>query len=384
MLNKNLDGCRDFTNCTVLKESRHKKLLRGPIDPAAPHELYLIKIYFYPGLWQRVKYAFRQGRARQEMSLAGRISAKGIPTIVPRQARDLKKRGFLHKSIVVTEYLSGCMNLEELLIKQPLSDRHLKRKVLYEYGRLARLIHDQGVFQEDFDPNNILYQPKPDGTFQLYFIDFEKTRLVETINEKQRIHILAKLNRMGQRLGGTDQMRFLTAYLGPQSDRRERKQWARRIRREEKSVLITDRRRAWRKSASVGKKIGFIQYDGYQGYYRKRHHSRECFTRADIAGIIQAIENDFSGRENQTSPTDRIITVTAQLHDREASFQVQAFAYGGFFYCLPGTRKKTPLINAWREDNGCLKNRSADFMPVAAVEKRVAPNRFQGFLIRQI
>ena len=78
------------------------------------------------------------------------------------------------------------------------------------------------------------------------------------------------------------------------------------------------------------------------------------------------------------------MTVAVRLNDREASFRVQIFEYGGFFYCLPGTKKRTPLINAWREDNGCLKNRSADFMPVAAVEKKIALNRYQGYLIRQI
>ncbi len=381
MLNQDSYPCWDAANCTLLKESKHKRLLRGPGDPKAPHKLFLIKIYFYPGLWQRLKYVFRRGRAQQEMALAGRIKAKGIPTIVPRQTRDIRKRGLLHKSIIVTEYLPGCMNLEELLIKQQLSDWHLKRKVLNEYGRLARRIHDQGIFQDDFDPNNILYQPKPDGTFQLYFIDLEKTRLVETIDAKQRIHILAKLNRMGQRLGATDQMRFLAAYLGPQTGRRERKQWARCIKREEKRVRLTDRRRAWRKSTSVGKKIGFIRHDGYQGYYRKRHHSRECYTSADIIGLVQAIEDNIP---KQSVPVGRSITVTARLHDTESSFRVLPFEYGGFFHCLPGTRNKTPLINAWREDNGCLKNRSADFMPVAAVGKRIAWNRYHGYLIRQI
>ena len=78
------------------------------------------------------------------------------------------------------------------------------------------------------------------------------------------------------------------------------------------------------------------------------------------------------------------MTVTVQLNDRESSFRVLTFEYGGFYCRLPGGRKKTPLIHAWREDNGCLKNRTADFMPVAALEKRIASNRYQGYLIRQI
>jgi len=383
MLNHDSPWYQDFTNCTVLKESRYKRLLRGPVDEIIPHKSCLIKIYFYPGLWQRVKYVFRESKASKEKILSGLAGEKGIPTIVPLKIKDIRKRGFPNKSIVLVEYLPDCANLEELLLKKPVADRLLRRKIIKEYGKLARRIHDQGILQEDFDPNNILCQQKPGDSFQLYLIDFEKTRIVKELTSVQRVHSLAKLNRMGQKLGQTDQMRFLTAYLGPQAARQERRQWARRIKQEEKLVFLKDQRRARRKCTTKSKKIGLIKYDEYQGYFRKRHHSQNYYTRTDITDIIQSIEKNMpTDVLKQTMPED-FLDITAQLYDREETFQVRFFKYGGIKYRFPGGIKRTPLIAAWQDDNSLLKNRTAGFFPVAAVEKRIAWNRYHGFLIRR-
>ena len=237
MVNRDSSWHRNLTGCTVLKESRYKRLLLGPVDSSTPDKLYLIKIYFYPGLWQTVKYIFRKSKARKELDSATRISEKNIPTIVPHRIKDIRKWGLLCKSIVVSEYLPDCMNLEERLLKKPVRDRRLRRKILGEYGKLARLIHDRGIYQKDFDPNNILYQKKRNGGFHLYFIDFEKTRIVKGLAVKQRMHSLAKLNRMGRKLSGTDQMRFLTAYMGPEAGREERRKWRAGINQEKQAVF---------------------------------------------------------------------------------------------------------------------------------------------------
>jgi hypothetical protein len=68
---------------------------------------------------------------------------------------------------------------------------------------------------------------------------------------------------------------------------------------------------------------------------------------------------------------------------RPEKVQVRVFEGGGLGYRLQRIAGRTPLLRAWRADNGCLKNRSASFMPVAALEKKTGLNRYHGFLIRK-
>ncbi len=376
-------GFQGSADCALLKESKSKKILLCPGNSAAADKFYLIKIYFYPGLFQTVKYLFRKSKSRKELALASAIRKKGIPAIVPEQIRDIKKWGVLRESAVLTEQIPDCLNLEELLLKKKVFDRRLRKRILEEYGKLAGLIHDQGVYQDDFDPNNILYQKKQDDTFRLYFVDFERTRVVRKISFKKRVHSLAKLNRMGRNLKKTDQLRFLKAYLGPSASRKERRKWLTGIIEEEEKVLRRDQRRARGKCTSASDRIGLIQYRGYQGFYRKKHHSRKYYDQSDIIRLIEAIEKSYPDDNLRQHPMDRFVDLTLPSDSGKETFQIRFFEYGGIKQRLQRHINRSPLLEAWKTDNGYLKNRSADFLPVAALEKKTASNCYQGYLIRR-
>lgn len=373
----------DFTNCTLLKESKSKKLLLCPLDPANPDKLYLIKIYYYPGLLQVTKYIFRKSKGQKEFALAENISKKGIPTILPQKVKDKRKFGLLKKSIIITEQLSNCLDLEELFLKRQVKERRLKNEIIEEYGKLARRIHDQGIYQDDFDPNNILYQKRQDNTFQLYFVDFERTKMLKKIPFKTRVHSLAKLNRMGRKLKSTDQLRFLKAYLGPQTTKKELQEWVQKIRQQERNIFLRDKRRAEKRCTSLNSRIGSIKYNNYQGYYRKRYKSQECYTQKDIVRLIHGLEKISSTDSWSQDSSERFFDLTVQLDNAEVVFQVLYFQYSGLKSFLQRTVKKTPLFSAWKKDNAYLKNRSNDYLPVAAIEKKIGWHRYQGFLIRK-
>jgi tRNA A-37 threonylcarbamoyl transferase component Bud32 len=314
--------------------------------------------------------------------LAKEIDKQGIPTIVPQRVKDIRKWGLLDKSLVLTEYKQNCLDLEGLLIKRPVQDKDLHRKIIREYGKLARSVHAHNIYQEDFDPNNILYQEGQYGSFQLYFLDFERTRILKRLSLRKRVHSLAKLNRMGKKLGITDQMRFLRSYLGPEATKEDCQKWVKDIQEEEKNVFLRDQRRAVKECTSRSNRVGPIKYHKYQGFYRKRHHSYDYYTQNDIICLIHAIEGAVSGEREQQSGLDHFY-LTVQLDTRTETFQIVSFRYGGLKQLFQRPLNNTPLLSAWKEDNACLKNRKASFLPVAAVEKRIAMNQYQGFLIRK-
>jgi len=375
---------QDMTHCTLLKASKSKELLLCPDDSANVRSCYLIKTYYYPGLLTPIKYLFRKSKGLRELELAAEIGRRGIPTIVPEKIRDIRKWGFLQKSMTLTQQLPDCMDLEERLLKKGVQDRRLRRKIIAEYGRLARLIHDQGVYQDDFDPNNILYQKHSDGTFKLYFLDFERTRITRELSRPKRIHLLAKLSRMGRQMKGTDQLRFLKAYLGPETTQEEYQKWVGQIRQEAENIFLRDQRRAWKECITTNSRIGFIKYGAYRGYYRKKHHSRKYYTRSDIIGVIRAIEKKDPDQTLTEIPPDApFFSLTVQLDKGADTFTVRFFQYRGLGYRLKRAIKRSPLLAAWKTDNGYLKNRAADFLPVAALEKDMGRNRYYGFLVRK-
>jgi tRNA A-37 threonylcarbamoyl transferase component Bud32/predicted transport protein len=367
----------------VLKKSKSKKLLCGPVDTAEPHKTYLIKLYYYPGVWQKIKYCFRHSKADKELLLAKIITEKGIPTIVPRSVQNIRKWGLPQQSAILTEKLPDCLNLEELLLKGSLPHRRLRRKIIKKYGKLARLIHDQGIYQDDFDPNNILYQKNQNGSFQLFFLDFERTRIFQNLSFKKRIHSLAKLNRMGRKLKKTDQLCFLKAYLGDNATKEDTLKWITKIQREEKKVFLHDQRKAGKECTSINRRIGFIKYKSYQGYYRKRHQSQNCYTKSDIIQLIEAIETKIPGHDISRHCLENFVDMTVQLNSRKETFQIRFFEYAGSKHWLPGISNRTQLMTSWKNDNVYLKNRTADFLPIAVLEKKITLNRYHGFLIRK-
>lgn len=376
-----------FINGTLLKASKSKKILACPADPASPDRSDLVKIYFYPGL-APLKHIFRQSKASREYQVAKEIHKRGVPTILPERVQDIKKWGLLyHQSIVIAKLLPDYMNLEEFFSRQEAQDLHVRRAVIQQYAGLARTIHNQWIYQEDFSPYNILYQKKPGGFFQLYFLDFEKIRIDRELSRQERVRNLAKLNRSARvfkktgDLNSSDQMRFLKAYLGPQAKKDELREWIRQIRAEEEKIFARDRERTRKKSTSASSRIGVLKYNGYRGYYRKRHLKEKCYNRSDIIQILQSIEKtDITGKAGQP-PSEGFQTLTVPLNGSEETFAVRFFRYNGLKYRLKKLTKQTPVLSAWKTEDLALRNRTADFLPVAAVEKRTGRNQYHGFLI---
>ncbi len=376
----------NLENCSLLKESRTRKILCCPAEACPSDSPCLVKIYFYPGT-DPLRYLFRKSKARLEYETAREIEKRGVPTLVPEKTGEVKKLGvFYSKSILVTRMLQECLSLEELFSGGKPPDEGLKRQIIRKYAELARLIHDSGIYQEDFAAYNILYQKNSSKGFKLYFLDFEKINTGRELSFEQRARNLAKLNRSARSfistgsLKETDRIRFLKAYLGARSSRAEMQKWIAGIQQQEENIFRRDKQRTRKKSTSESSRIGVFRHNEYHGYYRKRHREETCYTRSDIIRIIQAVESKAS----ETGLPGEIPGLAVDLNGRQERFQVLFFQGRGLKYSFKRMFKKTPLVSAWKSDDLMLRNRTAGFLPAAAVEKRTGPADYLGFLVRKI
>lgn len=201
------DLLRDFpahlSSGRIVKDYRHKRTVE-----CDSRGVWIVKIYKPGGAFRRLKAKLLGSRARHELRMYLGVVKRGLPT-VPVAA--VGERGA--ESYVVCAKLEGWRSLEQVLL-DPATAPSLRRKLLELYGRFARRLHDEGVWQYDFNASNILVDPgRPED---LRVIDFEKMKLGR-VGEASRIRTLAKMNRI-PRLTRADRLRFFRAYYSDRED----------------------------------------------------------------------------------------------------------------------------------------------------------------------
>lgn len=377
----NIAVCPDFV---ILRDTKTKRLVSCPLDPENYQTKFLIKTYKCSRFFNKLTYLFRNSKGYREWKLACKIERKGIPTLVPFAIGEKRKFGLLQESLIVVEMLKNSIDLEELFLKEvKIDDFRLKREIICEYGRWASRIHNQGILQDDFDPNNVLLQWKDNQRFQLFLIDFARVKLFKSLSVKKKVHSLAKLNRMGSKMRQTDRLRFLKAYLEEDfNDRSDLREWLNLIEEDEKKVLQRDCRRAARRSVIQSNKIGHIKTGKYRGYYQKRSLGELKYSLKDVLKILNSLEKMIDIGIGKVMP-GKVFELAINLEHGMEKFQVHCFQFSGLKYWLLRIFKKTPTLMAWKAAHILLKKKLATFIPIAAVERKATFGSYQGFLIKK-
>ena len=166
-----------------------------------------VKVFALPAA-ARWRYFLRPSKARRERAVAGAIERRGFPVARPVAVGERRRLGLLERSWAVTRDL-GARDLRVLL--EAARENGVERRALLErFARLARRLHDAGVDQDDFSPNNFLV--RGDGEFVL--IDFERARLRRGPLGARAWTQLAKLHRRDFGVSRSERLRFLRTYLG--------------------------------------------------------------------------------------------------------------------------------------------------------------------------
>jgi hypothetical protein len=294
-LQKVVDGAGD-----LLKEVRIKRLLRIRSGSRA----YLVKHYRGAGFVHAIKNFWRGSPAFEEWEAAYEAIARGVATIPPALFGERGPDSWIafheHADLIpVDRYL------RHKRVEVPSVGAH-RHRIVRDWGRFSRRIHDTGLDQDDFDPNNCLFRTGPDGVVAFFLVDFERVTFGAPLDLARRTWVLAKMNRF-EDATLTDRLRFLSGYCeaAPPMDLHG---FAESILAEHRKVTLRDLVRGARGSTEESRNIGRMD----TGYFRKRvlRESGEGLTD-EQASVLRRAAPSLFGEPLAAGPEGcRVVRVT--------------------------------------------------------------------------
>lgn len=290
-----------------LKHGRRKQLYRLDLPP--PLGECLLKVNRYDHGAGRFRRA-RRSKARRELATATALQARGLATPLPYAAGERRGAEGLVACYLLIPTLPGARDLQALWRSNDVGVAE-RRGLSVELGELARRLHDAGVDQRDFAPNNFLVHPGAPAS--LLPIDFERTRLRRSLGKRARSRMLAKLDRHMAGANTGARMRFLHAYS--RGDPIEARGWWHRVARQGARLAAHDLARWRRTITATGRNVTAVDWGGWIGW--ARHDAPECPRAEALTAGPDAIPMPHS-LGLQLQPTDTLWCGSGTASPREA------------------------------------------------------------------
>jgi hypothetical protein len=271
------------------------------LDGAKPD--HLLKVQSYAGASPSRRA--RESAARAELRLALALAERGVPTPVPVAAGDCRRRGLLEASLVLTPLVADGVDLARAW-DEGRAPPAARRAWARELGRLARRMHDRGVAQQDFAPNNFLW--RPGEAPHLLAVDFERLRLRSRIGAGSRRRALAKLDRHLAGAPAGDRFRLLLAYA--RDDRAESRAWWRAVADEHAALARDDLRHLLRVAPRDGRRFVRVDAEGWRGFARRD---------APLEAALRAVTRSGDGAPGSARAGAVLLRPLAPLAAREAA-----------------------------------------------------------------
>jgi hypothetical protein len=241
-----------------LKAGRRKALYHlALLRPGEPD--HLLKVTRYPAL-VGLRRRLLGSKSRRELRLAEAIARRGVATPVPLAAGERRARGRVLACYLLVPFVRGARDLRQVAAAGGLPAA-ARRELARGFGAFARRVHDAGVWQGDFQPNNFLLGPR--GPADLLLIDYERVRLRRALPLRARAAMLAKLERELGAARLAERARFLHAYAG--GDRADARRCWRAVAAEVRALAGRDAARLERLTAQAGRRFAPIGLAGWRG-----------------------------------------------------------------------------------------------------------------------
>jgi len=239
-----------------LRRGRRKELYRIAVSGS----VWLVKVQHYDrgASWLR---RHRRSQARRELSIAAALGERGIEAPLPLAAGDVRSGARLDRCYLVARELPDVSDLRTRW--QQAGGLHRQRAAWADaMGRSARRLHDAGLVQEDFAPNNFLLR---DGDpVAVLPVDFERAHLVRRVGASRRRRMIARLDQHLADASAADKLRFLRAYHGD-DDRAARRGW-RAVARIAPRMAARDLARLRRNAAQEGRRVRRVDWGDWHGW----------------------------------------------------------------------------------------------------------------------
>ncbi len=159
----------DDTLLTIMRKDRYKILGAFDVFRVNEAQTYLVKMYKYSGLIQKVKQLFKNTRGFREFNTTYVAAIKGVPVEVPIAYGERKHLFTKEFYLIIRKIKHACTVREYFRSGVSPGER---RDVLKKFGKLVKTIHDSGVKQDDFSLDNFLVYDDEAGERRLILIDF--------------------------------------------------------------------------------------------------------------------------------------------------------------------------------------------------------------------
>ncbi len=246
-----------------LKQGRRKALYA--LDLAGEGRVdHLLKHNRYTGLesWLR---RLRGSKSRREWYCARDLAARGAPVAVPAAALERRRGGAIRDCYLLIDPLADA---EDLRARWRSGGAAAERRALCAaFGAAAGRVHDAGLLQDDFAPNNFLVRGRTKP--EVVAIDFERAGIGPgPAPDTDRLAALAKLNRrLSADVSCAHRLRFLLAYAD--GDRAAARRWWARVSAAAPEQSRRDARRWRRVLTRDGRRFHRVVSTVWQGFARR-------------------------------------------------------------------------------------------------------------------
>lgn len=369
----------------ILRKDRYKVLGEFEVTHTNKGETYLIKVYKYPRLFQKIKQLFKRTTAFHEFKASCVAAMKGVPVEIPIAYGELKGL-FVGESYLIVRKIRHCYTMREYFKNDfPLGE---KRGILRKFGNLAKTIHDAGVKQDDFSLDNFLVYDDETGEKRVILIDFERVSIqTRFLSEKNRVWYLSKLNRAKSYFTNTDRLRFLLSYTN--GDRNYCKKLANQIETVTVSLQKKDARKFYKQCMRENRKFSIFRDNSFFGHYRKQYPPE---TIIPLLNTIGETTHDVLYRNNFQILRFRELSCSNQKQNR-GQWSGSGVRGSGASDKKPDLRSLIPLktrfnygtaTQAWMRANALFALRINVPIPTGVFKTRSSQLSKDGFLISRI